>query len=75
MSGYTILDNVFIVNGTFFLVTEDQDSLPSISAIASSALNPDHPPRLEDWRVLTPAEAVEIIGPFGGRYVSVPLSP
>lgn len=65
--GYTILDNVFILNGTFFLVTEDPQSLPKLGAIASSALNPSHPPRLQDWRILTPDEAIILLGSFGGR--------
>ncbi|EKM58001.1 uncharacterized protein PHACADRAFT_251949 [Phanerochaete carnosa HHB-10118-sp] len=65
--GYTILDNVFILNGTFFLVTEDPLSLPRLGAIASSGLNPGHPPRLQDWRILTPEEATVILGPFGGH--------
>lgn len=67
-SGYTILDNVFILNGTFFLVTDDPESLPRLSAIASSPINPSHPPRPQDWRILTPTEAKETLGPFGGRY-------
>ncbi|GJE94842.1 hypothetical protein PsYK624_110180 [Phanerochaete sordida] len=65
--GFTILDNVIILNGTFFLVTEDPTSLPKLGAIASSALNPSHPPRLQDWRILTPAEAAVTLGPFGGH--------
>lgn len=66
--GYTVLENVFILNGTFFLVTDDADSLPRLSTIASSAINPTHPPRRQDWQILSVAEAVKTLGKFGGRY-------
>ena len=65
--GFTILDNVIILNGTVFLVTDNPQSLPRLGAIASSTLNPSHPPRLQDWRILTPDEAAVILGPFGGQ--------
>lgn len=63
-----MLENVFILNGTFFLVTDDVDSLPRLSTIASSAINPTHPPRRQDWQILSVAEAVKTLGKFGGRY-------
>lgn len=66
--GYTVLENVFILNGTFFLVTDDVDSLPRLSTIASSAISPTHPPRRQDWQILSVAEAVKTLGKFGGRY-------
>lgn len=69
IAGFTVLDNVFILNGTFFLVTDDPGSLPRLSAIASSTLNPSHPPRPQDWRILNPSQANETLGPFGGQCV------
>lgn len=74
--GYTVLENVFILNGTFYLVTDDADSLPRLSTIASSTINPSHPPRRQDWQVLSVAEAVKTLGKFGGRYdLYLPTTP
>ncbi|PCH35351.1 hypothetical protein WOLCODRAFT_139864 [Wolfiporia cocos MD-104 SS10] len=65
--GYTILDNVIVVNGTFFLVTDEPASLPELGLIASSAEDRTQPPREQDWQVLSTQEAAAKIDTFGGR--------
>ncbi|KAL6302988.1 hypothetical protein BKA93DRAFT_364114 [Sparassis latifolia] len=64
--GYTILDNVLIANGTFFLVTDDPSSLPPPAAIAFSTLDHTQPPD-QHWQVLTKDEARTQLGTYGGR--------
>ncbi|OCH86765.1 hypothetical protein OBBRIDRAFT_737399 [Obba rivulosa] len=64
---YTILDNLLVVNGTFFLVTDNPASLPPLSVIASSAADTARPPRDSDWQVISREEAQSKISAFGGR--------
>lgn len=60
-SGYTILDNVVIYDGTVYLVTEDQTSLPPINSIVeTTGSGHDH------WQVITKAEGLNKIGKYGG---------
>lgn len=70
-TGYTILDNLIVVNGTFFLVTDNPSTIPDLSAIASSAADHTRPPREQDWQVLSTQEAGTKLGTFGGRYASI----
>ncbi|KAJ3535692.1 hypothetical protein NM688_g6941 [Phlebia brevispora] len=65
--GYTILDNVFMLNGTCFLVTDTPSSIPPLTFIASSSSNSNEPPRERDWRTLNKVTAQTILGAFGGR--------
>ncbi|THH00491.1 hypothetical protein EW026_g2057 [Hermanssonia centrifuga] len=67
VAGYTILENVFILNGTGFLVTDSASSLPPLGSMASSAVNSILVPRGQDWRVLNRVTAQDILGTFGGR--------
>ncbi|KAH8103052.1 hypothetical protein BXZ70DRAFT_927885 [Cristinia sonorae] len=65
--GYTILQNVFVMNGTFFLVTDSPASLPPLGSIASSSLVPTRPPQPQDWRIIPSENASETLGIYGGR--------
>ncbi|KZT63320.1 hypothetical protein DAEQUDRAFT_815723 [Daedalea quercina L-15889] len=65
--GYTILDNVIMANGTFYLITDDPSSLPSLEYIASSSINSAYPPREHEWGIINTADAADKIGTFGGR--------
>ncbi|KAF9805454.1 hypothetical protein IEO21_09047 [Rhodonia placenta] len=67
LESYTILENLIMVNGTFFLVTNDRLSLPDLGVIASSPADRLQPPREEDWQILSTEEAKSKIGPYGGR--------
>ncbi|KAI0064387.1 hypothetical protein BV25DRAFT_1898814 [Artomyces pyxidatus] len=65
--GFTILDNVLFAFGTFFLVTDDPSSMPDVSSVASSIVNHTEPPRDIDWQVLPHSNALNKLGPYGGR--------
>lgn len=64
------MENVFIMNGTFFLVTNMPTSLPPLGSIASAALDPTRAPRPQDWRIIDAENASVTLGPYGGRYVN-----
>ncbi|KAI0322848.1 hypothetical protein OF83DRAFT_1167141 [Amylostereum chailletii] len=65
--GFTIVDNLTMSFGTFFLVTDDPSSLPKADAIASSSLERGAPPNDFDWQILPAGEATAKLGNFGGR--------
>ncbi|KAF7977347.1 hypothetical protein HWV62_4143 [Athelia sp. TMB] len=69
-AGYTIIDNVITVNGTFFLVTDDPGSFPPLGSISSSAEDIEQPPRPEDWQIITTSEAKKV-GTFGASIPGV----
>ena len=65
------MDNLIMVNGTFYLVSDDPSSLPPLEYIASSAQNRADPSRDHEWEVLNKADATAKLGTFGGRYATV----
>jgi hypothetical protein len=65
--GFTILDNVTLFAGTFFVVTNDTSSIPPVGDIGSSMVNHNDAPRDIDWQVLPAQSASSKIGPYGGR--------
>lgn len=71
--GFTILDNVIMFAGTFYVVVDDPTSMPGIEYIASSRVNKNDPPRDIDWQIITSQTAFSTFGTYGGRCVS-PLS-
>ncbi len=71
--GFTVLDNVTLLSGTFYIVADDPTSMPSIESIASSMVNKNDPPRDVDWRVVSSQTAISELGSYGGRCVA-PLS-
>lgn len=64
------MDNVFMLNGTLFVVTDDP-SFPPLGSIASSGEDSQAVPRPSDWQILSSAQARETLGPFGGLCVSL----
>lgn len=68
--GYTIMDDVFMLNGTLFVVTDDP-AFPPLGSIASSGEDSHAIPRSSDWQILSSAQARETLGPFGGLCVSL----
>jgi hypothetical protein len=60
-SGYTVIDNIILFNGTMNIVTDESDLFPPIQNMVLST-------DLNKWRVVTPQQAREQLGPFGGRY-------
>lgn len=63
--GYTVLDNVFIYNGSIYLVTDDMKDFPPISDIVSS-----EGPGFAKWTLLTGTQAKGLFGKFGGVCVN-----
>ncbi|KAJ7687783.1 hypothetical protein B0H14DRAFT_2487631 [Mycena olivaceomarginata] len=58
--GYTVIDNIILFNGTMNIVTDESDLFPPIQNMVLST-------DLNKWRVVTPQQAREQLGPFGGR--------
>jgi hypothetical protein len=67
--GFTILDNVTMAFGTFFLVTDEPESLPRVDEIGSSLVNHNEPPRDIDWQILPGSNSVSKLGTYGGWFV------
>ncbi|THH13806.1 hypothetical protein EW146_g6452 [Bondarzewia mesenterica] len=65
--GFTILDRVFLSNGTLFIVSEEPSSLPALDSMGSSMSNSREPPRDVDWQILSHKEAVSTLGEYGGK--------
>lgn len=65
--GFTILDNVILFSGTFFVVADDAASMPPVEAIGSSMVNHTDAPRDIDWQVQPAQSAPSKFGPYGGR--------
>ena len=64
MSGYNILDNVFIFNGSVFLVSDTKNSLPDMSSIVTSTGN-----GFGRWKIIPTATARKLMGSYGGMCV------
>src|SRR5882757_3415937 len=71
--GFTILDNVIMFEGTFYIVVDDPTSMPAIESIASSRENKNDPPQDIDWLILPSQTAFSKFDAYGGRFVG-PLS-
>ncbi|KAI6043916.1 hypothetical protein EDC04DRAFT_2646133 [Pisolithus marmoratus] len=63
--GSTILDHVFLFNGTVYLVTDDP-SFPPVDAIVSSMEKLTQVPKPSHWQVLSTEKGREILGQYGG---------
>ncbi|KAF4621557.1 hypothetical protein D9613_012990 [Agrocybe pediades] len=59
--GYNILDNVFIFNGSVFLVTDEKNSLPDMSSMVASVGN-----GFGKWKIITTSVAHRLLGDYGG---------
>ncbi|GLB42016.1 putative protein of unknown function (DUF563) [Lyophyllum shimeji] len=58
--GYSILDNVFIFNGIVYLVTDDRDAFPPMSAIVAAV-----GPGKNTWEVISIEAARKKLGAYG----------
>ncbi|KAI0077397.1 hypothetical protein K474DRAFT_1707415 [Panus rudis PR-1116 ss-1] len=65
--GYTIFENLYTLNGTFYIVADRPSSVPPLGSIASSTSDRTKPPAAKDWRIISREEAKTIFGKFGGR--------
>lgn len=65
--GFTILDNVIMLEGTFYIVVDDPTSMPAIESIASSRVNKNDPPRDIDWQIFPGQTAFSKFDSHGGR--------
>ncbi|KAN0113892.1 hypothetical protein V8E52_007200 [Russula decolorans] len=65
--GFTILDNVIMFEGTFYIVVDDPTSMPAIESIASSRENKNDPPRDIDWQISPGQTAFSQFDSYGGR--------
>ena len=63
--GYTILDNLFIFNGSVYLVSNNEHLLPPMSSILASK-----GPGFRNCTVLSLEKARGILGSFGSTYVA-----
>ncbi|KAK6981036.1 protein transporter SEC24, partial [Favolaschia claudopus] len=58
--GYTVIDNVILFNGSMNIVTDENDLFPPLQHMVLST-------DLNVWKTITPQQARERIGSFGGR--------
>jgi hypothetical protein len=65
LAGYTILDNVFFVSGTLFIVTDNPKLFPAIGHIISHKGRLDKPPNVEDIEIISTLEASKRFGTLG----------
>ncbi|EJC99377.1 uncharacterized protein FOMMEDRAFT_160990 [Fomitiporia mediterranea MF3/22] len=73
--GYTILDNVLLLNGTLYLVSDrTSQSFPTVAAMLSTNLGISDPPVLQDLRIVTRRQAIDILGYDAHRYFDVASS-
>ncbi|KAG5650906.1 hypothetical protein H0H81_010580 [Sphagnurus paluster] len=60
VSGFTILDNVFMFGGKVYIVTDDLDAFPAVSTIVSAT-----GPGMNSWEIVTKEVARQILGSYG----------
>ncbi|KAF7360326.1 Protein transporter SEC24 [Mycena venus] len=60
LPGYTVIDNIILFNGSMNIVTDQSDLFPPIQHMVLST-------DLNKWKVITPQQAREQLGSFGGR--------
>jgi len=72
-TGFTILDNVTMLSGTYYIVVDDPASMPPIDSIGSSRQNHNDRPRDIDWQILSASNAPSKLGTYGGRCAFYPF--
>ncbi|KAK7441729.1 hypothetical protein VKT23_016392 [Stygiomarasmius scandens] len=68
--GWTILTNLYVYKGTFYIVSDTPSAIPDVSAILSQGINilpgdetaPDRLPTEKDIQVISKAEARQLFG-------------
>ncbi|KZP22516.1 hypothetical protein FIBSPDRAFT_1043561 [Athelia psychrophila] len=69
--GWTIIDKLYLLNGTLYIVTDKPDSIPDRNLITSTGINIENGaeawearhPTDKEMRIVTPQEAKAIFGP------------
>ncbi|KAF6764236.1 hypothetical protein DFP72DRAFT_871230 [Ephemerocybe angulata] len=59
--GYTILENVILHNGTVYIVSDEQNSIPPIRSIVETTAE-----SVGDWKVIGKKDASSKLGKYGG---------
>lgn len=70
-AGWTIIDKLYLLNGTLYIVTDKPDSIPDRNLITSTGINIENGaeawearhPTDKEMRIVTPQEAKAIFGP------------
>ncbi|KAJ7100210.1 hypothetical protein B0H15DRAFT_1018464 [Mycena belliarum] len=62
--GYTVVDNIILFNGSMVIVTDEPEKFPPMSHMVLST-------DLNQWAMVSPQEAPDYIGAFGGRISGV----
>ncbi|KAJ7135780.1 hypothetical protein C8R44DRAFT_388680 [Mycena epipterygia] len=64
--GFTVLDNIYLRNGTFYVVTPDRPSFPSLDRLLSLPIELDSGVNAEptdELQFIDPEEATQVLGP------------
>jgi len=66
-AGYTILDNVYILNDTVYLISDSANSFPPLSSmVASTGMG------FREWKVLSVEDGHKVVGDYGAPCVFLP---
>lgn len=77
ITGWTILDRLYVFKGVVYLVTTDKENMPDIDALYSKAIfilpgkeaEDSRLPGDDDIRIVTPAQAKTIFGTKGAGVI------
>lgn len=67
LSGYTVFENVYIINGTVYLVSDAHQSFPSLDSVVLTTGK-----GFGQWKLLSAEQGRQLLGPFGSTCVSLP---
>ena len=65
LSGYTIIENVYIVNGTVYLMADTYQNFPPLDAMVLTMGE-----GFRQWKILSAEQGRQLLGPYGSVYVS-----
>ena len=65
LSGYTIIENVYIVNGTVYLMADTYQDFPPLDAIVLTMGE-----GFRQWKILSAEQGRQLLGPHGSVCVS-----
>lgn len=71
-------ENIYLYNGTFHIISSDPDSLPPAGYVmrGTPAGGRQHQAAGEDrWRVISPGEAIEVLGAVAMRKEGISVGP
>jgi len=67
LSGYTVIENVYTINGTVYLVSDAHQSFPSLDSVVLTTGK-----GFGQWKALSAEQGRQVLGPFGSTCVSLP---